>query len=83
LVANADGTERRVIPGYVSNPAGTWSPDGSRIVDLSCHGIESAENCSAPYAIIVVDIATGDALPRVADGVGAIWLDDHTLLIDV
>ena len=83
MVAKADGTERRVIPGDVSNPAGTWSPDGSRIVDLSCHGIESAENCSAPYAIIIVDIATGDALPRVADGVGAIWLDDHTLLIDV
>jgi RNA polymerase sigma-70 factor (ECF subfamily) len=83
LVANVDGTERRVIPGHVSNPAGTWSPDGSRIVDLSCHGVESAESCSAPYAIIVVDIATGDPFPRVADGVGAIWLDDHTLLIDV
>jgi Tol biopolymer transport system component len=28
FVANADGTGLRHIPGGVSNPAGTWSPDG-------------------------------------------------------
>jgi hypothetical protein len=83
LVANADGTERRVIPGYGSNPAGTWSPDGSRIVDLACRGIiENAENCSAPSRVIVVDIATGKASP-IAEGNGAIWLGDHSLLVEV
>jgi Tol biopolymer transport system component len=70
FVANADGTERRVIPGcYGSNPAGTWSPDGTRIV---CNGI----------GVIVVDIATGDLSP-VAEGNGAIWLNGHTLLVEV
>jgi Tol biopolymer transport system component len=69
-VANADGTERRVILGcYGSNPAGTWSPDGSRIV------------CSNGGRIVVVDIATGDA-SRVAEGSGAIWIDGHTLLVE-
>jgi Tol biopolymer transport system component len=74
FVANVDGTERRFLPGWVSNPAGTWSPDGSRIV------------CLAPtldeVSIIVVDIATGGSSP-VAKGNGAIWLDRHTLLVDV
>jgi len=74
-VANADGTGRRVLseePGcWVSNPAGTWSPDGSRIV------------CSGDWPnIVVVDIATGDA-SSVAQGSAAIWLDDHTLLVSV
>jgi len=32
FVANADGTELRSIPEGGSNPAGTSSPDGSRIV---------------------------------------------------
>ena len=82
FVANADGTERRVIPGYEANPAGAWSPDGGRIVDLSCRGIENAENCSPPSSITVVDVATGDA-SHVALGNGAIWLDDHTLLVEV
>ena len=54
FVANADGTEPRVIPGSVSKPAGTWSPDSTRIVCLGS-GI-SGEN-----RIIVVDVATGDA----------------------
>ena len=69
-VANADGTDRRVILGCVgSNPAGTWSPDGSRIV------------CSYGGRVVVVDIATGDDSP-VAEGSGAIWIDRHTLLIE-
>jgi Tol biopolymer transport system component len=72
FVANADGTELRHIPQGASNPAGTWSPDGSRIVCSDYAGKD----------ILVVDIATGDA-SRVAEGSGAIWLDDHTLLIDV
>ena len=74
-VANADGTERRLLPDVYgipcrSNPAGTWSADGSRIV------------CAEASRIIVVDIATGRASP-VAQGRGAIWLDDHTLLVSV
>lgn len=72
FVSNVDGTERRSIPEGSSNPAGTWSPDGGRIV------------CSdyARKNILVVDIATGSA-SRVAKGRAAIWLDAHTLLVDV
>jgi Tol biopolymer transport system component len=71
FVANADGTERRVIPGWISIPAGTWSPDGSRIVS------------STGNSIVVVDVATGGMRSPVAEGRGAIWLDDHTLLVEV
>jgi Tol biopolymer transport system component len=72
FVANADGTDWRIIPRcYGSNPAGTWSPDGNRIVCLG----------SREEGIKVVDIVTGDAT-RVAKGQGAIWLDDHTLLVE-
>jgi Tol biopolymer transport system component len=72
FVSNVDGTERRHIPEGGSNPAGTWSPDGGRIV-------------GSDYArknILFVDIATGSA-SRVAKGRAAIWLDAHTLLVDV
>jgi WD40 repeat protein len=73
-VANADGTERRALPGcIVQGPwqgAGIWSPDGSRIV---CPG--------STNGIVVVDIATGEA-SRVAEGTGAIWLGRDTLLVD-
>jgi Tol biopolymer transport system component len=72
LVANADGTERRIMRGecWFSRPAGTWSPDGSRIVCSNDTG-----------SIIVLDIATGDSVP-VASGSAAIWLDRHTLLVE-
>ena len=72
FVANVDGTELRSIPEGSSNPAGTWSPDGDRIV------------CSdyARRNILVVDIATGSA-SRVAKGRAAIWLGAHALLVDV
>jgi Tol biopolymer transport system component len=74
-VADTDGTERRLLPDVYgipcrSTPAGTWSADGSRIV------------CSEASKVIVVDIATGAATP-VAYGRGAIWLDDHTLLVSI
>ena len=59
-------------PWTASNPAGTWSPDGSRIVCSDYSG----------KRIVVVDIATGEASP-VAKGSGAIWLDRHTLLVEV
>ena len=71
FVANADGTDKQVFPINCNwNPAGTWSPDGNRIV---C--VDDARR------IIVVDIATGDTSP-VAEGNGAIWLDRHTLLVE-
>jgi Tol biopolymer transport system component len=70
-VANADGTERRLLPACLTDPpSGTWSPDGSRIV------------CSAAGDVRVVDIATGE-FTRVGVAGEAIWLDDHTLLVDV
>jgi WD40 repeat protein len=72
LVANADGTDPRAIPGFMGNPAGTWSPDGTRIACLGSSG----------ERVIVVDVTTGEATP-VAEGQVAIWLDDHTLLVEV
>jgi hypothetical protein len=72
FLANTDGTDRRVIPGGESSPAGTWSPDGRRIV---------AADAVTSNRIIVVDVATGQATP-VAEGLEAIWLDNHTLLIE-
>jgi Tol biopolymer transport system component len=75
FVANVDGTERRVIAGRDSNPAGTWSPDGTRIV---CKGADT----KAGGAVVIVDVATGRLSP-VAEGNGAIWLDRHTLLVEV
>jgi Tol biopolymer transport system component len=74
FVVNADGADLRTVRGRSSNPAGIWSPDGSRIVALkpdTSHG-----------GIIVVDVVTGDAL-LVAEGREAIWLDGHTLLVEV
>jgi Tol biopolymer transport system component len=72
LMANADGTERRIIRGgcWYTNPAGTWSPDGSRIVCSNGRG-----------GITVFDIAKGEG-SRVARGGEAIWLDGHTLLVE-
>ena len=72
LITNVDGTDRRVISGgcWYTIPAGTWSPNGRRIVCSNDSG-----------GIVVVDVATGDA-DRVAKGRRAIWLDRHTLLVD-
>lgn len=75
FVATADGSDRRVIPGHDSNPAGTWSPDGTRIVVSGDDGVSGG-------GIIIVDVATGD-FTRVAEGDTAIWLDGHTLLVQV
>lgn len=72
FVANVDGSGLRSIPEGGSNPAGTWSPDGNRIVCSDYSG----------KVIFVVDIATG-AASRVAKGRAAIWLDRHTLLVEV
>jgi WD40 repeat protein len=73
FVANVDGTDLRSIGGRAgaSTPAGTWSPDGTRIV-CADYGW---------YHILVVDVATGE-VTKVAEGSTAIWLDDHTLLVE-
>jgi hypothetical protein len=75
LIANADGTGRRVVPGWMAIPAGMWSPDSSRIVVMDGgDGFRSV--------ITVVDVATEEATV-VANGEWAIWVDDHTLLVQV
>ncbi len=74
FVANVDGTGLRGLPGRGSTPAGTWSPDGSRIV---CRAYDDARQ-----GILVFDLET-KAASVVARGTAAIWLDDHTLLVDV
>jgi dipeptidyl aminopeptidase/acylaminoacyl peptidase len=76
FVANVDGSGRHVISGWMANPAGTWSPDGTRIVTLDDLGPAD------PSFINVVDVATGAGL-KVAYGRAAVWLDDHTLLVEV
>jgi len=70
FVANADGTKLRHIPEGSSNPSGTWSPGGRRIVCSNDLG-----------SIMVVDVATG-AASYVAKGRSAIWLNGHTLLVE-
>jgi Tol biopolymer transport system component len=71
FLANADGTDKRVITGWYATPAGTWSPDGTRIV------LGDDAN-----TIRVIDVSSGEA-SRVAEGRAAIWIDEHTLLVDV
>jgi Tol biopolymer transport system component len=72
IVANADGTNKRLVACHPSNPAGTWSPDGSRIVCLRGPG---------EHQVVVVDTTTGHP-SGVAKGSGAVWVDNHTLLVE-
>ena len=79
VLGNIDGTELKPLGNvdgtgvglWGSNASGTWSPDGDRIVSRA--DIDS---------IAVTDVATGQ-VEVVARGNGAIWLDDHTLLVEV
>jgi hypothetical protein len=85
FIANVDGTNRQVIGGWMANPAGTWSPDGTRIVGMDYRGqLESRAFQREDFTkvIVVVDVATEEAT-IVAYGRMAIWLDDHTLLVEV
>jgi Tol biopolymer transport system component len=75
LIAKADGTERRVVPGWMANPAGMWSPDSSRIVVM-----DGGDRFRS--VILVVDVAT-EAATVVANGDWAIWVDNDTLLVQV
>jgi len=74
-IANADGTSARSLPCNYANSAGSWSPNGRRLSCVSASS-ESRRN------ITVVDVITGDA-SQVAEGYNSIWLDDHTLLVEV
>jgi Tol biopolymer transport system component len=82
LVANADGTGRRVIDGWMATPAGMWSPDGSRIVTMDIARAYTDIPPTSPNFILVVDVTT-EVATIVANGRAAIWLDDHTLLVAV
>jgi hypothetical protein len=74
FLAKTDGSKPRSMGLHSGNcrsyPSGAWSPDGSRIV---CSG-DSRD-------VLVVNVTTGQA-NRVAKGIGAIWLDNHTLLVE-
>ena len=89
FMANIDGTNRQVIGGWMTNEAGTWSPDGSRIVAMDILGEFDMERPEMKLlgdtdteVIVVVDVATEKAT-IVAYGGSAIWVDDHTLLVEV
>jgi HAMP domain-containing protein len=60
---------------------GTWSPDSSRVV---CSGHDLVYDNGPLYKgfVTVVDVATG-LVSGAAEGKRAIWLDDHTLLVEV
>lgn len=73
FVSNLDGSGFRLLPGGMSNPAGTWSPDGTRIVCSGDDGVSGG-------GVIVVNVATGN-FTRVAEGRLAVWVDDHMLLV--
>lgn len=75
VLANANGTDNRIIEGWSSTPAGTWSPDGTRIV-LGDEGEDEAPR----NTIRVIDVVTGET-STVAVGRAAVWIDDHTLLV--
>ena len=88
-MANIDGTNRQVIGGWMTNEAGTWSPDGSRIVAMDILGEFDMERPEIEQlgdtdteVIVVVDVAT-EKSTIVAYGGSAIWVDDHTLLVEV
>ena len=72
FVTKVDGTDKRSMSLGSSNPAGTWSPGGHRIVCSDFSGKQ----------VFILDVDTGEA-SRVAKGSAAIWLDGHTLLVEV
>jgi WD40 repeat protein len=73
-VSNADGTgERVLVPGGGDAINGTaWSPDGTRIAYNTFHAQD----------VFVLDLATGQSI-HVAEGFGPVWLNDHTLIIEM
>jgi Tol biopolymer transport system component len=74
-VAQADGTNLRVLVSGPSLFGPEWSPDGTRIA--------YGDQADGPTGnkVFVVDVATGETT-FVADGFVNDWLDDHTLIIE-
>ena len=68
---SADGTNGESSDASNRVQQGRASPDGSRIV---CSG-------NVRNQIVVVGMATGE-VSEIAQGRAAIWLDDHSLLVD-
>jgi hypothetical protein len=73
-VANADGTDERVLVQSQGDAlgGGAWSPDGTRFAYAEFH----------QYDVSILNVATGQAT-YVAEGWGPTWLDDHTLIVDI
>jgi TolB protein len=74
FVVNFDGTGLRRLTSHVRDSSPVWSPDGKRIA------YTDATNANA-FTVFVVDVATGETT-YVADGTGADWLDNHTLIVE-
>jgi Tol biopolymer transport system component len=72
-IADADGTNLRTLVSGLRLNYPRWSPDGMRIA------YTDATNANA-FTVFVVDVATGETT-YVADGTGADWLDNHTLIV--
>lgn len=68
-MANTDGTDARVVGGPEGR--GPWSPGGTRIV---FGGFPT-------FKVFVWHAATAE-VTNVTKGRGAVWLDDHTLIVE-
>lgn len=74
-VANADGTDERVLAQAQGGGAingGSWSPDGTRIPHWTFY----------PQDVFIEDVGTGQAT-YVGEGANPTWLDDHTLIVEI
>ena len=75
-VANADGTDERVLTLGEGGPTingGSWSPDGTRIPLHTAY----------PQDVFILDVATGQATYVGEGSWEPTWLDDHTLIVEI
>ena len=72
-LANADGTDARVLVNGDISGAGSWSPDGTQIAFWEYE---------PGWPVSVVEVATGE-VTLVAHGAFPRWFDDHTLIVEV
>ena len=68
-LADADGSDPRLLVHGTDLVWPRWSPDGTRIAYSDAGGVT------------VIDVATGDT-SRVIDGGSPEWVDDHTLIVE-